>query len=81
MSETITEEQVEVPSMTSMTAQDRCDGCSAQAYVRVSVHGTQLMFCGHHYAKGEVTLATQGAKVLEDNRAALTARPTNANAV
>ena len=32
-----------------LTAQDRCDRCGAQAYVRATlVTGGELMFCAHH---------------------------------
>ncbi|WP_460997871.1 DUF7455 domain-containing protein [Trueperella pyogenes] len=31
-----------------LTAADRCDACSAQAYVRVELASGQLFFCGHH---------------------------------
>lgn len=34
-----------------LTAEDRCDRCSAQAYVSVTGVNGELMFCGHHYAK------------------------------
>ncbi len=30
---------------------DRCDRCSAQAYVMVKGSTGDLMFCGHHYEK------------------------------
>ncbi len=33
----------------TLTAADRCDRCSAQAYVRVRLHaGGELLFCAHH---------------------------------
>lgn len=31
-----------------MTAQDRCDACGAQAYVRVRLDSGELLFCAHH---------------------------------
>lgn len=34
-----------------LTAEDRCDRCSAQAYVSVTGVNGELMFCGHHYNK------------------------------
>lgn len=34
-----------------LTPQDRCDGCSAEALVRVTGLNGQLFFCGHHYNK------------------------------
>ncbi len=33
----------------SLTAADRCDRCSARAYVRARLHaGGELFFCAHH---------------------------------
>jgi hypothetical protein len=34
-----------------LNATDRCDRCSAQAYVMVKGSTGDLMFCGHHYDK------------------------------
>ncbi len=35
-----------------LDARDRCDRCSAQAYVKVlGKNNTDLLFCGHHYDK------------------------------
>lgn len=35
----------------TLTAHDRCDSCSAQAYIRVTGVSGDLQFCGHHYEK------------------------------
>jgi len=35
----------------TLTANDRCDSCDAQAYVQVSGVTGELMFCSHHYNK------------------------------
>lgn len=35
---------------------DRCDSCSAQAYVRVLLNGSELLFCAHHARKHEAKL-------------------------
>ena len=33
----------------SLTAEDRCDRCGAQAYIRVELNGgNELLFCAHH---------------------------------
>ena len=32
-----------------LTAMDRCDRCSAQAYIQVKGVSGDLLFCGHHY--------------------------------
>jgi hypothetical protein len=34
-----------------LTANDRCDSCDAQAYVKVSGVTGDLLFCSHHYNK------------------------------
>ena len=41
-----------------LTTLDRCDRCSAQAYVRVVLEpsGGELLFCGHHARAVESTL-------------------------
>ncbi|WP_127841944.1 DUF7455 domain-containing protein [Actinomyces wuliandei] len=31
-----------------LTTADRCDACSAQAYVRVVLASGELLFCAHH---------------------------------
>jgi hypothetical protein len=31
-----------------LTALDRCDSCGAQAYIRVTIGESELMFCAHH---------------------------------
>jgi hypothetical protein len=44
---------VQDPFNSELTVADRCDRCSAQAYVRVA-HGTwpsELLFCAHHGSK------------------------------
>jgi hypothetical protein len=32
-----------------LTALDRCDRCSARAYVLVEGNAGELLFCSHHY--------------------------------
>ena len=39
-----------------ITGLDRCDSCGAQAYVRVVLGGSELLFCGHHAKKHEEKL-------------------------
>ncbi len=39
-----------------MSALDRCDSCGAQAYVRVVLNDSELLFCGHHAKKHEPKL-------------------------
>ncbi len=33
---------------TRLNAADRCDGCGARAYVRVTISGVDLLFGAHH---------------------------------
>ena len=33
----------------TLTLQDRCDACGAQAYVQATGVTGSLLFCGHHY--------------------------------
>jgi len=37
--------------MRTLTAIDRCDRCSARAYVLVEGDIGELLFCSHHYNK------------------------------
>ena len=47
-----------------LTAQDRCDRCGAQAYVRaVMANGFELLFCGHHAKKYQDGLAEAAARI------------------
>jgi hypothetical protein len=32
----------------ALTAKDRCDRCGAQAYLRVELMASELLFCAHH---------------------------------
>lgn len=43
---TQTEEQLWI-----LDATDRCDRCSAQAYIKVIGNSGDLLFCSHHYNK------------------------------
>lgn len=35
----------------TLNANDRCDSCGAQAYVKVAGVSGELYFCGHHFNK------------------------------
>ncbi len=41
-----------------LTAADRCDSCGAQAYIRVSIGESELLFCAHHGKKYQDKLST-----------------------
>ncbi|NCD18650.1 MAG: hypothetical protein EOL89_01500 [Actinobacteria bacterium] len=59
--------QTEYPTL---TAQDRCDACGAQAYVRVELAAGELLFCAHHARKHSDALA-QVATSIHDETARL----------
>lgn len=51
-----------------LTVQDRCDRCSAQAYVRVAmmVSGLEMLFCAHHFEKNAAALDGVAVIVIDD---------------
>ncbi|MGM0385134.1 MAG: DUF7455 domain-containing protein [Actinomycetota bacterium] len=63
--------QTEFPTL---TAQDRCDACGAQAYVRVDLDAGTLLFCAHHARKHAEALA-KVATSIHDETARLTEEP------
>ena len=60
---------------TSLLIADRCDRCPAQAFVAVEIHGSELLFCGHHYRKNEIGLVAAGAAVILDSRDSINEKP------
>lgn len=59
--------------METLTSTDRCDKCSAQAYVRfTNAEGFELDFCGHHTGKFGDMLDKQGFNIVLDTRELLT---------
>lgn len=70
----LSDEQVNAAlSATPLNANDRCDRCSAQAYVLLSVTGTSshLLFCAHHFDKVKLN---DSLAMVRDDRARLLAR-------
>lgn len=49
-------EGTELDATRSLTGLDRCDSCGSQAYVRVVLQGSDLLFCGHHSRQHEAKL-------------------------
>ncbi|HEU0256411.1 MAG TPA: hypothetical protein VFQ96_01075 [Microbacteriaceae bacterium] len=45
------------PAEQQLTAFDRCDACGAQAYVRVTINDSELLFCAHHAKEHHAKLA------------------------
>jgi len=59
-----------------LTAEDRCDRCGAQAYLRVELTtGGELLFCAHHAREHGDKLKEIAAHV-QDETHKLTAKPT-----
>lgn len=59
-----------------LTAADRCDSCGAQAYIRVSIGDSQLLFCAHHGRRHQEKLSAiatdwhdESSRLLEDHHA------------
>jgi hypothetical protein len=64
------EQEHAILSSTELNANDRCDGCGAQAYVVVAnPSGSTLLLCGHHFTKAEGSVT-----IIRDDRAKLLAR-------
>ncbi len=66
---------VELEPAHQLTASDRCDSCGAQAYIRVAIGSSELLFCSHHGKKYQEKLATiasdwhdESDRLLQDNR-------------
>lgn len=64
----------------ALTALDRCDKCSAQAFVRVRMKSGALDFCGHHYVEMELQLTAQGAAIEVDSRSLINVKPSESSA-
>ena len=61
-----------------LTAEDRCDRCGAQAYLRVELAtGGELLFCAHHAREHGDKLRTIAASV-QDETHKLAATPATA---
>ena len=57
--------------MGTLTAADRCDRCGAQAYVRVTLPASELLFCAHHAREHDAALR-EAAVEIHDERPNLT---------
>lgn len=50
-----------------LTAEDRCDRCGAQAYLRVELQsGGELLFCAHHAREHGEKLKEVAATVVDE---------------
>ncbi len=56
-----------VAQSTPLTAEDRCDRCGAQAYLRVELQsGGELLFCAHHAREHGDKLKAIAANVIDE---------------
>ncbi|NLA65754.1 MAG: hypothetical protein GX862_07490 [Leucobacter sp.] len=71
---TLEQDRTEAPLAADrpITGLDRCDSCGAQAYVRVVLGGSELLFCGHHAKKHEPKLRPM-AEIWHDETSRLSA--------
>ncbi len=64
----------------ALTAEDRCDRCGAQAYLRVELQsGGELLFCAHH-AREHSDKLKEVAVAVQDETHRLGSTPANAPA-
>lgn len=50
-----------------LTAEDRCDSCSAAAQLVFTFESGTLMFCGHHAKKNKDALLDKALEVWDPN--------------
>lgn len=53
-------------SKRTLTLNDRCDRCRAAAYVKATVNGVNLLFCGHHFHKHEDAVRQVASEVMDE---------------
>jgi len=51
-----------------LTANDRCDACSAAAQVIVTFINGELMFCGHHAKDKQESLKLKSVNIFDPNK-------------
>lgn len=59
------EKPVEAPEAT-LTANDRCDRCGAQAYVQVLLETGDLLFCNHDWMRYQEKLSNKAVKIVDE---------------
>ncbi|GAB2759281.1 hypothetical protein GCM10027020_09600 [Nocardioides salsibiostraticola] len=64
-----------------MTAEDRCDRCGAQAYLRVELQaGGELLFCAHHAREHGDELKKIAVRVVDETHRLSEPRGSSADA-
>lgn len=59
-------ETMEKSGERQLTLQDRCDSCSAQAWVLVKGISGELLFCSHHFTKHEEALYNWAYDIIDE---------------
>lgn len=54
-----------VNAQRELTAEDRCDRCSARAMVRATLVSGELYFCGHHARETGYTLVQKSVQIYD----------------
>jgi hypothetical protein len=63
------------PNNQPLTTLDRCDGCGAQAHLRIALAGgSELLFCAHHWREHEQQIRNIAVSV-HDETSGLVPRP------
>jgi hypothetical protein len=65
-----------IPTTRTMTAADRCDSCSAQAYVRTQHALGDLLWCAHHYNRFQTKLDALSTSTLDERAFLIGKNPT-----
>lgn len=59
----------ELETTRELTAQDRCDACSAAAIMTATFLNGELMFCGHHARKNADHITAQSLNIFDPQNA------------
>ena len=73
----IVDDKIEIQEV-ELKVTDRCDACSAQAFVYLKGISGELYFCGHHYAKNEGKLQAWAFTII-DARDTINSKPDSSN--
>ena len=59
---------IDTPTVRVLGFLDRCDRCSSQAFVKVSLNSGDLLFCGHDFHKHEAALRSQAIEIVDERQ-------------
>lgn len=67
MSQIAPRSTIELEPRHQLTAEDRCDSCGAQAYIRATMATGELLFCAHHGNKFKEKLSAGALHWLDES--------------